>query len=366
MINSAKPEARARHLALLAGAWALFAVSGGCAPRDGRIAVPGAPLVRSGDEIMVCGQLFHTGTPVILWLDQFGYDAYRVENRFDYEKPQPASAPARDQKDAVARYGSWRKHVPDDVMLRVKRDGWSLDELRRYVDQFVLHYDVCGTSKQCFKVLHDHRHLSVHFMLDLDGTIYQTLDLKERAWHAGHGNDRSIGIEIANIGAYAFKESGGTLEMPRELSKWYGRDSAGRPYVTLPASLGGGGIRTPDFVAYPARSEPVIGEIHGSKLVQFDLTSQQYDALIKLTATLCRVLPAIALEFPRDAAGRVRMDELSRAEYDSFRGILGHYHLTRQKIDPGPAFDWERLRVGVAREFQRPGFVDPASAVAKK
>jgi len=39
-------------------------------------------------------------------------------------------------------------------------------------------------KSQCFKVLHDHRDLSVHFMLDLDGTIYQTLDLKERAWHA--------------------------------------------------------------------------------------------------------------------------------------------------------------------------------------
>ena len=39
-------------------------------------------------------------------------------------------------------------------------------------------------------------------MLDLDGTIYQTLDLKERAWHATTSNSRSVGIEIANIGAY--------------------------------------------------------------------------------------------------------------------------------------------------------------------
>ena len=51
-------------------------------------------------------------------------------------------------------------------------------------------------------MLHDLRGLSVHFMLDLDGTIYQTLDLKEGAWHATVANGRSIGIEIANIGAY--------------------------------------------------------------------------------------------------------------------------------------------------------------------
>jgi len=44
-----------------------------------------------------------------------------------------------------------------------------------------MHYDVCGVSRQYFKVLHDYRGLSVHFMLDIDGTIYQTLDLNERA-----------------------------------------------------------------------------------------------------------------------------------------------------------------------------------------
>ena len=44
-------------------------------------------------------------------------------------------------------------------------------------------------------------------MLDLDGTIYQTLDLKEGAWHATDANGRSIGIEIANIGAFTDPES---------------------------------------------------------------------------------------------------------------------------------------------------------------
>ena len=34
-------------------------------------------------------------------------------------------------------------------------------------------------------------------MLDVDGTIYQTLDVKERAWHATTSNTRAVGIEIA-------------------------------------------------------------------------------------------------------------------------------------------------------------------------
>ena len=43
---------------------------------------PGQPVPRTGDEIMVAGQLFHTGTPVVLWVDPEGYDGYRVERRF--------------------------------------------------------------------------------------------------------------------------------------------------------------------------------------------------------------------------------------------------------------------------------------------
>ncbi|MCK6458334.1 MAG: N-acetylmuramoyl-L-alanine amidase, partial [Planctomycetes bacterium] len=70
------------------------------------------------------------------------------------------------------------------------------------VRQIVLHYDAAGTSAQCFKVL-ERRGLSVHFMVDLDGTVYQTCDTSARAYHAGTFNDGSVGIEIANVGAYA-------------------------------------------------------------------------------------------------------------------------------------------------------------------
>src|ERR1700691_1071799 len=56
---------------------------------------PGAFEPRKGDEIVVAGKLVHTGTPVVLWMDPGGYDAYRVERRFvpydqaDYETSRP-------------------------------------------------------------------------------------------------------------------------------------------------------------------------------------------------------------------------------------------------------------------------------------
>ena len=43
---------------------------------------PGAFEHRTGDEIVVAGRFVHTGTPVVLWMDSGGYDAYRVERRF--------------------------------------------------------------------------------------------------------------------------------------------------------------------------------------------------------------------------------------------------------------------------------------------
>jgi hypothetical protein len=43
---------------------------------------PGVERTRRGDEIMVCGRWFRVGTPVVLWTDPGGYDAYRVERRF--------------------------------------------------------------------------------------------------------------------------------------------------------------------------------------------------------------------------------------------------------------------------------------------
>lgn len=307
-------------------------------PVPAGVAVEPPPRERD-DCIVVCGERVPIGVPVVLWTDPTGYDAYSKELRF------PAEAP-KDPPTGL-RYQPGRKLRQPDGTTRLATLSGTDDcraELAAQVDQFVVHYDVCGTSRQCFKVLHDRRELSVHFLLDVDGTLYQTLDLSDTAWHARQANSRSVGIEIANIGAYP--PGNGTLD------EWYPTDESG-PYVRFPEWMKVTGVRTPGFVARPARPERITGAIHGREYEMHDLTPQQYATLVKLAAGLCRTLPALAPDCPRDANGRVRADALSDEEFAQFRGILGHFHITSDKQDPGPAFDWERFLSLVRAELAR-------------
>jgi len=320
---------------------------------------PGAFEPRKGDEIVVAGQMFHTGTRVVLWMDPGGYDAYRVERRFapfdksDWETSKEEVRGLRTPN----RYSLRKEDLTPEQLEQVRGGGWDLPMLRNVVDQFVIHFDVCGVSRQCFNVLHDHRDLSVHFMLDLDGTIYQTLDLKERAWHATTSNPRSVGIEVANMGAYGTNEDS-------PLGKWYAKDADGRVRITIPENLGDGGIRTKNFVGHPARPELVHGTIQGQELRQYDFTPEQYEALTRLTASLCKVFPKIKCEYPKDSNGKLIPGKLSDDELDKYQGVMGHFHIQTNKTDPGPAFQWDRV-VGGARRLLNGGLADPANDTSR-
>lgn len=284
-----------------------------------------APEVRQFDEITAAGHSFHTGTPVVRWDDQGGYDAYQTKKRFKDEEPA----------DGKLRYRKVRADLPAALEASVMARGFTLDELRSVVHVFVLHFDVAGTSRQCFKILQDVRNLSVHFLLDTDGTIYQTLDLQEQAHHATYANSYSIGIEIAHPGCWP-------RERHPDMLRWYEQDEQGW-FMKFPGFLGETGIRTPGFVPRPDRNFVVSGPIHGKTYYQLDFTNEQYGALARLCATLHRVFPRIRLEAPRDASGQVSTTNLSKEQMAEFEGIVGHFHVQANKQDPGPAFQWERL-----------------------
>ncbi|MFN4242463.1 MAG: N-acetylmuramoyl-L-alanine amidase [Tepidisphaerales bacterium] len=342
-------------------------------------APPGTELRRYGDEIMVAGRLFRTGTRVVLWTDPGGYDAYRTERRFSpwatapwtppVMRPAPPSTRPTQRTGATARPGGTpaggsrveggggmvlafpegfqdqpprpsRVGIRDGVLNwpeleQVRGGGWTLELLQQKVDQFVIHYDAVGFARFCFRTLHDSRGLSVHFLLDIDGTIYQTMDLKDRAFHATTSNHRSIGIEIANRGAY---------ESLVPLREFYEQDELG-VRLTIPARFGDGGLLVPG-VYRPARPEPIRGRVNGLNVVMYDFTPEQYDALTRLVATVATVLPRITLDYPKEPNGQPKMRRMTDAQLERWQGLIGHYNIQTDKYDPGPAFQWERVVAG--------------------
>jgi N-acetylmuramoyl-L-alanine amidase len=302
---------------------------------------------RKGDEIVAAGKFFHSGTKVVLWMDPGGYDAYRVERRFGpiEEADWEDSRPHIDSPKTPNRYSIRDQNLTKDELERVRGGGWDLPTLQSNVDQFVIHFDVAGISRTCFKVLQDNRDLSVHFMLDLDGTLYQTLDLKERARHATTSNNRSVGIEIANMGAYGNKEK-------NPLAKWYKKDARGRVIITIPEAAGPNPERRRHFIGRPARRELIAGKVQGEALYQYDFTPQQYKALAKLTATLCVIFPKLKCDYPREADGKLMTHKLPGNELRNYEGVLGHYHVQTNKVDPGPALQWDYV-IGEARRLMK-------------
>ena len=272
------------------------------------------------DTIIVAGKLFPIGTRVVTWHEPDGYNAYLEGKHFDRAAPP-------DGKPRYSRRGNLPKGVTEQPL--------SHEDLQRIVHQFVVHYDQAGCSRQCFKVLQDVRSLSVHFMLDLDGTIYQTLDLRDKAWHATIANDFAVGIEIAHAGAWK-------SPLNADMRRWYEQDALGW-YHKFPKWMPETGIRTKDFMARPDRPEFVSGEVQGTTYHQFDFTPEQYRALPKLLAGLKRALPRIRIEAPRDSGGAIINHALDEQTLRSFDGVVGHFHVQKNKPDPGPAFQWERV-----------------------
>jgi N-acetylmuramoyl-L-alanine amidase len=252
-------------------------------------AVAVEPPSSQGSSILIAGQAFEVGRPVVLWRDPQGFDAYQTR--------------CIDQSGGCCDGESKRYGV------RKGLERGTLEELQAQVSQLVLHFDGCVNSRSCFKSMHNRPRpsgqgcgLSAHFMIDADGTIYQTLDLVERAYHAEEANSDSIGIEICNRGRV-------------DRSEW----------PKLPA----------DYRTRPTREVVINGESHEA----YDFRPEQYDAIVALTRTLLRVFPKIKPIIP-EVNGQPIMDTLS--DPLAFAGIMGHLHIEKKKWDPG-ALDWHRI-----------------------
>jgi len=156
--------------------------------------------------------------------------------------------------------------------------------------------------------------LSVHFVVEPNGTVYQFCDASMRCAHAGSaddtnqdgvrvsGNSTTIGIEIVNPALRSAPPRG----LPR----------------------------------------PMITEtIHGEKATVTGFTPAQVTSTIALVRSLCRAY-GLPFAFPMDGAA-VLATTMPELEFKAFRGVLGHLHLTSRKRDPGIAI-FDELRKSAA------------------
>lgn len=118
--------------------------------------------------------------------------------------------------------------VPGEV---VRVPSPNFDERRpNYV---ILHQTSNGDAGRALATLtNPERKVSAHYLIGRDGTVYQLVDERARAWHAGVSywggnadlNSASIGIELDNDGAEPFAEPQveRLLQVLRDLKERYG------------------------------------------------------------------------------------------------------------------------------------------------
>ena len=253
-------------------------------------------------DIIIAGQRFPLpgGIPVVTWEDADGLSF-------------PAKVP-----EALAATGSnlFTERVIKGNVIR------GIDDLVGKVDQIVIHTDLSQDSPQCFQVLVG-RGLSTHFMVNWDGTIYQGLDPLFVAYHAGEANKGSIGIDFNNM----------MLNLERE-------PDAPMYYAKHPryAEMQKKEFRRP-------KSERMT--INGGKVRSYGYTDPQFQSLIALIKVLCDVLD-IPKECPFDAKGEIVTEVLADP---GFRGFIAHWHVSPDRWDPGPGFDWQRVYFGLRGEY---------------
>ncbi len=296
--------------AIAATAAVLIGTSCAHAPR------PGTPLVRRGDEIVIGGQLFHTGAQVVLWNDPGGLDGYRPTG-----VAQEASATGRGVR---ARLPKARDHAA----------------LGQVVRTLIVDSGASGSARAAFAA-QQHTHATAHFIVDVDGVVYQTLDIADCAARGSRGDPTAVVVHLAHTGIYATASHAA-------LANWYARDARG-PVLRWPSGTGDWGVRTPGFTARPARAALLAGTLHGRTHHQYDFTDEQYEALATLSAALMAVLPAIEARVPTDADGTVVDTSLPADQRGALRGLAAAHHLDAAALGPGPGSDWSRLLAGIRR-----------------
>jgi N-acetyl-anhydromuramyl-L-alanine amidase AmpD len=276
---------------------------------------------KQSGNLIIANQSFHVDAPVINFREPPYWDATREVCQPTATNPNPQCKPGG------VPYGNLPHPYTKRYALRapLRRYGMNppLEAVKAVIKQFVVHHDGCSSSDMCFSVLQNERGLSCHFLVDNDGTIYQTIDLALMAYHAAEWNTYSIGVEFCNRG-----------------------DAKKEPNYYSSGKFG------------PKRNVKPV-KINGNTILAFEYTAAQLDAFTALGKALTRLLPNIAVEYVQSSPGQAAMETIPTSASFSFSGYIGHYHLITQKWDPGP-FDFKKFCSDLRGSFCFPVFPKPS------
>jgi len=266
-------------------------------------------------SIVVCGKKYDIGTRVVLWDEPGGLNAYDT-SKYTYTQTVQDRKTGKEKKKKVTVSG-----VRYSRRNKLKKN-LSLKQLQGMVDQFFLHHSGLYRAEDTFHVLHRQRRLSVHFILDDDGILYQTLDLREKAWHGGKNNPQSVGIEIDSR-AHAERFPNAYDEAHQKKHRVGSRK------------------KRIDFVG----NRWILG---------YEYNDKQYITLMRLGIVLKKTFPLMSgsavgtyMDFPRNSKGRIITSELKKPHKHS--GLICHYNNSATKNDP-ISLDHYRLIKGIMND----------------
>lgn len=267
-----------------------------------RVALPGSPSVVSPAGL---GGGFAARHEVVLAGGRADFPVPVVTDRYRFED-LAAMMPMRHKRDGSGPIFSLYRERQRSGTAISARDR---DAVRGVIDLIVLHDTRTQTALESVIEL-EGQGGSTHFIIDWDGTVYQTLDL---AFEANHVKDasvdgRSVAIDLVN------------------------------PVVleSSPKLPDGSGERTLSAFV----------KVHGEEVQNWGYTEAQLASLEKVVSGLLTLLPQVKPKVV-EVAGAVPRTVFEDAA--DFSGIAGHLHLSRRAVDPGAGFPWERLRASLPR-----------------
>lgn len=195
----------------------------------------------------------------------------------------------------------------------------------------VLHWTGAENPARRVKQTLINRKLSIHFTIEKDGTIVQMADLTTRCAHAGIANG-FIGVEIVSRGFASREDMKGQkgLRDRTDIDWEEGRD-------VFKDVIAGKKINLATY--YPEQVDSVVwlcetlaGILLFPRLIPYEIAPGWGDERMKQIAIRTTDGYAVPL-FNRDTRGRWSPRGKGRAL--TFNGVIGHFHVHKQKLDPG-------------------------------